>query len=89
MIECVYLDQWTSERKRRALVNSDDQLRKRIELLQDFTMPTAATRMVVSRDGQYLLTAGVYKPRVRCYDFTQLLMKFERCLDSEGEVVEH
>ena len=29
------------------------------------------------------------KPRVRCYDFTQLSMKFERCLDSEGEVVGH
>ena len=26
---------------------------------------------------------GVYKPRVRCYDVSQLSMKFERCMDSE------
>ena len=28
---------------------------------------------------------GVYKPRVRCYETSELCMKFERCLDSESE----
>ena len=60
------------------------ELRRSIELIQDFTMPTAATHMELTRDGQYILSAGVYKPRVRCYDTTQLSMKFERCLDSDG-----
>ena len=47
-------------------------------------MPTAATNISLTPDGQYILVAGVYKPRVRCYDTKQLSMKFERCMDSEG-----
>ena len=31
---------------------------------------------------------GVYKPRVRCYETSQFSMKFERCLDSEGKVIQ-
>ena len=30
--------------------------------------------------------AGVYKPRVRCYETSELCMKFERCLDSESKL---
>lgn len=39
--------------------------------------------MQVTEDKQYILAAGVYKPRVRCYDIHQLSMKFERCFDAE------
>ncbi|KAK2155613.1 hypothetical protein NP493_2061g00051 [Ridgeia piscesae] len=46
-------------------------------------MPTVSNCIVVSKDGQYILATGVYKPRVRCYDVSQLSMKFERCMDSE------
>lgn len=46
-------------------------------------MPVAATGVTVSGDGQYIFGTGVYKPRVRCYDLTQLAMKFERCVDAE------
>ncbi len=46
-------------------------------------MPAAATGLDVSSDGQYIFAAGVYKPRVRCYDVNHLSMKFERCVDSE------
>uniref|UniRef100_A0A8B9JNM4 Nucleolar protein 10 n=1 Tax=Astyanax mexicanus TaxID=7994 RepID=A0A8B9JNM4_ASTMX len=56
---------------------------RRIELIQDFEMPTAATTIRVSRDGQYILAAGTYKPRIRCYDTYQLSLKFERCMDSD------
>ncbi len=58
-------------------------MRRRIELLQDFTMPVAATGVAVSTDGQYIFTTGIYKPRVRCYDVAHLSMKFERCLDAQ------
>ena len=34
------------------------------------------------------LFSGIYKPRVRCYDVTQLSMKFERCFNSEGMLKE-
>ncbi len=33
-------------------------LRRRIELIQDFTMPVASTRVKTSPDGQYILTTG-------------------------------
>jgi ribosome biogenesis protein ENP2 len=77
------LPEWISERKRRSLLKNDLGLRRRIELLQDFSMPVAATGVQVTADGQYILTSGVYKPRVRCYDVNQLSMKFERCLDAD------
>uniref|UniRef100_A0A8C5WH34 Nucleolar protein 10 n=1 Tax=Leptobrachium leishanense TaxID=445787 RepID=A0A8C5WH34_9ANUR len=58
-------------------------VRRRIELIQDFEMPTVSTNIKVSRDGQYVIATGTYKPRVRCYDTYQLSLKFERCLDSD------
>ncbi|KAG8227062.1 hypothetical protein J437_LFUL013246 [Ladona fulva] len=77
------LPEWLSDRKRRALLKKDVDIRRRIELLQDFEMPGVCTSVKVSKDGQYVLAAGIYKPRVRCYDVNQLSMKFERCFDSE------
>jgi len=77
------LPDWLTERKRRQLVKDDIDIRKRIELIQDFEMPAVSDRIRVSRDGQYVLATGIYKPRLRCYDLHNLGMKFERCLDSE------
>ncbi|XP_004870017.1 nucleolar protein 10 isoform X1 [Heterocephalus glaber] len=77
------LPEWLSDRKKRALQKKDVDVRRRIELIQDFEMPTVCTTMQVSKDGQYILATGTYKPRVRCYDTYQLSLKFERCLDSE------
>ncbi|XP_030632387.1 nucleolar protein 10 isoform X3 [Chanos chanos] len=77
------LPEWLSDRKKRALQKKDVDVRRRIELIQDFEMPTVCTSIRVSRDGQYILAAGTYKPRVRCYDTHQLSLKFERCLDSD------
>jgi hypothetical protein len=77
------LPDWLTERKKRQLVKSDIDVRKRIELIQDFEMPAVSDRVKVSKDGQYVLATGIYKPRLRCYDLNNLGMKFERCLDSE------
>ena len=77
------LPDWLTERKRRQLVKTDLEVRKRIELIQDFEMPAVSDCLKISRDGQYVLATGIYKPRVRCYDLHNLGMKFERCLDSE------
>ncbi|XP_043533823.1 nucleolar protein 10 [Chiloscyllium plagiosum] len=77
------LPEWLSDRKKRSLQKNDVDIRRRIELIQDFEMPTISTTIKVSRDGQYIIAAGTYKPRIRCYDAYQLSMKFERCLDSE------
>ncbi|WAR24779.1 NOL10-like protein, partial [Mya arenaria] len=67
--------------KRRKIATRD--IQKRIELIQDFDMPTVSHCIQVSPDGQYIYVAGTYKPRVRCYDVHQLSMKFERGLDSD------
>ncbi|XP_029396769.1 nucleolar protein 10 [Mus pahari] len=77
------LPEWLSDRKKRALQKKNVDVRRRIELIQDFEMPTVCTTIKVSKDGQYILATGTYKPRVRCYDTYQLSLKFERCLDSE------
>eukprot|EP00118_Oscarella_pearsei_P003857 m.16028 g.16028 ORF g.16028 m.16028 type:complete len:676 (+) comp26690_c0_seq2:18-2045(+) len=81
------LPEWISERQRRSLQNSDIEIRRRIQLIQDFEMPTASTRVKVSSDGQYIIAAGTYKPRIRCYDVNHLSMKFERCLDEDVQQI--
>ncbi|XP_026683384.1 nucleolar protein 10-like [Diaphorina citri] len=62
---------------------SSSDIRRRIELIQDFEMPGVSTSVRISPDGQYVLSTGIYKPRVRCYETDNLSMKFERCFDSE------
>ncbi|XP_024940710.1 nucleolar protein 10 isoform X2 [Cephus cinctus] len=46
-------------------------------------MPGVSTSIRVSKDGQYILATGIYKPRVKCFDVNNLSLKFERCFDSE------
>ncbi|TKS86176.1 Nucleolar protein 10 [Collichthys lucidus] len=77
------LPEWLSDRKKRQLQKKDVDIQRRIELIQDFEMPTVCSSIKVSRDGQFILAAGTYKPRIRCYDTYQLSLKFERCLDSD------
>ncbi|XP_047108300.1 nucleolar protein 10 [Schistocerca piceifrons] len=77
------LPDWLSERKRRALQKKHVDIRRRIELIQDFEMPGLSTSVRLSKDGNYILATGIYKPRVRCFDVNNLSMKFERCFDSE------
>ncbi|KAH0621974.1 hypothetical protein JD844_023798 [Phrynosoma platyrhinos] len=77
------LPEWLSDRKKRALQKKDVDIRRRIELIQDFDMPAVSNKLKVSKDGQYVMATGTYKPRIRCFDTYQLSMKFERCLDAE------
>ena len=66
------LPDWLDERKRRTLLKRDVELRKRLELLQDFDMPSVSNNVKISKDGDYILATGTYKPRIKCYDVTQL-----------------
>ncbi|XP_011645134.1 nucleolar protein 10 [Pogonomyrmex barbatus] len=77
------LPEWLSERKRRSLSKKNVDIRRRIELIQDFDMPGVSTSIQVSKDKQYILATGIYKPRVKCFDVNNLALKFERCFDSE------
>lgn len=77
------LPEWLSDRRKRTLQKQDADIQRRVELIQDFEMPSVSHCVQVSPDGQYIYVAGTYKPRIRCYDVHQLSMKFERCLDSD------
>ncbi|KAM3964735.1 nucleolar protein 10-like [Aphomia sociella] len=77
------LPDWLTERKKRALLKKNVDLRRRIELIQEFDMPGVSTNLRVSKDGQYIMASGIYKPRIKCFDVNNLSLKFERCLDSE------
>ncbi|KAF1745249.1 hypothetical protein MXB_4160 [Myxobolus squamalis] len=71
---------WLDERKKRKMLKT---LEHRIEILQDFSMPTSTTNVTVTPDCNYIMSSGIYKPRIKCYDVNELSLKFERCLDSE------
>lgn len=77
------IPEWLTDRKRRQLLKKNKELRHRTELIQDLEMPNVSTNIVTSPDQNYLFVSGLYKPRVRCYDFRQMGLKFERCFDSE------
>ena len=77
------IPEWLGDRARRNMSKKDEAVRRRIELLQDFQMPASSSRLVQSPDGRYIMVAGTYAPRVRCYDIHQLTMKFERYVNAE------
>merc|ERR1712093_121937 len=55
-----------------------------LRLIQDFEFPEASNKIKTTRDGQYCLATGTYKPRMRIYDLLELGMKSERVTDSEN-----
>ncbi|PSC72487.1 Nucleolar 10 [Micractinium conductrix] len=73
---------WLSDKKKKAL-RKDEEYRRRIELIQDFEFPAGCQRIKVTPDGQYIFASGYHPPQMRCYDVSQLSMKFDRHLDSE------
>jgi len=77
------LPDWIGERARRNLAKRDSSIRRRIELLQDFAMPASSNKLVQSNDGRFIIAAGTYSPRIRCFELDQLSMKFERYCDAE------
>lgn len=77
--------QWLSDRKKKSLYHKNVDQRRQIELIQDFEMPGVATSIQCSPDHQYILATGTYKPRIKCYEFNNLSVKFERCFDAEIE----
>eukprot|EP00736_Rhodelphis_marinus_P005260 Rmarinus@m.21243 len=76
------LPEWLKNKSKKSLKYNED-FRRRIEVIQDFQFPTACDRVKASADGQYIFATGTYPPQVRCYDTTELSMKFDRHLDHE------
>ncbi|GAB0091450.1 Nucleolar protein 10 [Sergentomyia squamirostris] len=77
------LPDWLTDQKKKKLLNKNGDLRRKIDLIQDFDMPGVSTNLQVTPDMQYVIATGTYKPRIKCYDFNNLSLKFERCFDAE------
>uniref|UniRef100_A0A0K0FK04 Nucleolar protein 10 (inferred by orthology to a human protein) n=1 Tax=Strongyloides venezuelensis TaxID=75913 RepID=A0A0K0FK04_STRVS len=77
------LPEWINDRARRKLEQKDIDLRRRIMLVQDFDMPDVSHKLALTRDGRYCFAAGSYKPFLKCFDLSDLSMKWERGLDCD------
>ncbi|KAK4049478.1 Small ribosomal subunit biogenesis [Microbotryomycetes sp. JL221] len=55
-----------------------------IRLIQDFDFPEASNKIKSTRDGQFVMATGTYKPRMKVYDLNELSLKTERVTDSEN-----
>ncbi|ORY75408.1 WD40-repeat-containing domain protein [Protomyces lactucae-debilis] len=78
---------WLARKNKKTLRN-DAEYKSRIELLQDFEFPEASNRIRLSRDGEFAMATGTYKPHIRLYEFSQMSMKFERHTDAENVTFE-
>lgn len=76
------LPEWLGDRAKRNLSKRDESIRRRIDLIQDFQMPSSSTKIVQSADGRYIFVAGTYPPRIKCFDIHDLSLKFERFMDA-------
>lgn len=52
------LPDWLTDRKKRTLQKKDVDIRRRIELIQDFEMPGVSTSVDISNDGQFIIATG-------------------------------
>ncbi|KAJ1948648.1 Small ribosomal subunit biogenesis, partial [Dispira parvispora] len=50
----------------------------------DFGFPTASNRVKPTRDGNYVMATGVYKPQLRVYEYSEMSMKFDRHTHAEN-----
>ncbi|CAI5760442.1 unnamed protein product [Candida verbasci] len=77
------LPDWIAKKRKRDLKH-DLEYQNRIELIQDFEFSEASNKIKVTKDGQYCLATGTYKPQIHVYDFANLSLKFERHTDCEN-----
>ena len=81
------MPEWLSQSKKRALAK-DEEYRKRMELIQDFEMSTAAQCIKMTADCEHIIVTGVYPPIVRCYTTSDMAMKFQRGLTCDVVAME-
>lgn len=73
------IPEWISNTKKRALAK-DVEYSRRLELIQDFEMTTAAQCIRMTNDHEHIIVTGVYPPLIRCYTTSDMAMKFQRGL---------
>ena len=58
--------------------------RRRVEFIQDAVFPTSTSKVQMSDDGMWMMATGVYPPKLKMFDLSELTVKFERGLESEA-----
>ena len=76
------LPSFLSDRQKRNL-NKREEFQHRVQLIQDFEFPTASSSIKMSRNGEFVVAAGCYKPMVRIFELAEMGMKCERFVDSD------
>ena len=77
------LPDWLAQARRKQL-RFDPNWAQRVELIQDFAFPEASMKLKATRDGEFVIASGTYKPQIRVYELSQASMKFERHSDAEN-----
>ena len=78
------LPEYMEEAKKRNIkLKAADEYRNRIELVQDLDFSVASHRVRISPDQNYIVASGVYPPRIKIYETSELGMKVERGIDAE------
>ncbi len=54
-----------------ARANASTEYRTRIELIQDLYFPASSSHIRFTPDGQHLIAAGKYAPRIKIFDLHQ------------------
>ncbi|PRP79593.1 nucleolar protein 10-like [Planoprotostelium fungivorum] len=78
------LEEWIQEKKSKRALRYDEDFRRRIELLQDFNFPASSQAIRLSKDGQYVISCGMYPPQIKIHDTQQLSVKAQRNIEAEA-----
>jgi ribosome biogenesis protein ENP2 len=81
------LPSWVVKKHAKKL-KKDSDWSTRIQLIQDLDFPTASLQLRFTKDENFLVATGVYKPQFRVYELAELGMKFERHTDCENVAFE-
>lgn len=58
--------------------------RKRIELIQDFSFEAACSQVQLTEDQRYIICTGTYAPQLKIFDTAELSLKCLRGIDCEA-----
>mmetsp|Transcript_85534 Transcript_85534/g.133652 ORF Transcript_85534/g.133652 Transcript_85534/m.133652 type:complete len:544 (+) Transcript_85534:52-1683(+) len=70
-------------KKNQKSLRTNEDFRRRLDLIQDFEFNIASSRVRVSPDGEYIAATGVYPPEVRLFETRELGMKCARGLEHD------
>ena len=75
-----YLDE---QKKTKSSLRKLRQNQDELELIADFEFNNTASNIKVSNDGAYMIASGVYPPRIKIFETSEMSVKCERGIDAE------